>query len=104
MGRVFGGVRWGCRVAVFVLGLVLFVAAVPVFAQLPTATILGTVRDASGAVVPGAMVTALNVETGISRSTLTNETGAYRLAALPVGQYDLRVELPGFKATTQKGL
>jgi hypothetical protein len=49
-------------------------------------------------------VTAQNVETGTSRSTLTDETGAYRLAALPVGHYDLRVELPGFKATTQKGL
>ena len=67
MGGEFGGVRWGCRVAVFVLGLVLFVAAVPVFAQLPTGTILGTVKDASGALVPGAMVTAQNVETGTSR-------------------------------------
>src|SRR5436309_11641358 len=104
MGTVFGGVRWGCRVAVFVLGLVLFVAAVPVFAQLPTGTILGTVKDASGALVPGATVTAQNVETGTSRSTLTNETGAYRLAALPVGHYDLRVELSGVKATTQRGL
>src|SRR5438128_11221786 len=104
MGRVFGGVRWGCRVAVFVLGLVLFVAAVPVFAQLPTGTILGTVKDASGALVPGATVTAQNVETGTTRSTLTDETGGYRLAALPVGPYDLRVELAGFKSTPQKGL
>src|SRR3989442_10921839 len=104
MGGVFGRVRWGCRVAMFVGVLVLFVAAVPVVAQLPTGTILGTVKDASGALVPGAMVTAQNVEMGTSRSTLTNETGAYRLAALPVGHYDLRVELSGFKATTQKGL
>src|SRR5437016_10777309 len=104
MGGVLGNLRRGRRVAVFVLGLVLFVAAVPVFAQLPTGTILGTVKDASGALVPGAMVTAQNVETGTSRSTLTNETGAYRLAALPVGHYDLRVELSGFKATTQRGL
>src|SRR5437773_5210151 len=104
MGGEFGGVRWGCRVAVFVLGLVLFVAAVPVFAQLPTGTILGTVKDASGALVPGAMVTAQNVETGTSRSISTDETGGYRLAALPVGHYDLRVELSGVKATTQKGL
>jgi len=84
--------------------LVLFVAAVPAFAQLPTGTILGTVKDASGALIPGAAVTAQNLETGASRSTLTNETGAYRLAALPVGHYDLRVELSGFKATTQRGL
>src|SRR3989454_12325774 len=102
MGGVLGGVRSGCRVAVFVLGLVLFLA-VPVFAQLPTGTILGTVKDASGALVPGATVTAQNVETGTVRSILTDETGAYRLAALPVGHYDLRVELAGFKSTTQKG-
>ncbi len=104
MSGEFRGVRWDCRVAVFVLGLVLFVAAVPVFAQLPTGTILGTVKDASGALVPGATVTAQNVETGTTRSTLTDETGGYRLAALPVGSYDLRVELAGFKSTTQKGL
>src|SRR5712691_10827124 len=99
-----GSVRWGCRVAVFVLGLVLFVAAVPVFAQLPTGTILGTVKDPSGAVVPRATVTAQNVETGTSRSISTDETGAYRLAALPVGHYDLRIESSGFRPTTQKGL
>jgi outer membrane receptor protein involved in Fe transport len=104
MSGVCARVRRGSRLAVFAGAVVLFVAAVPVFAQLPTGTILGTVRDTSGALVPGAMVTALNLETGISRSTSTNETGGYRLAALPVGQYDLRVELLGFKATTQKGL
>src|SRR5437773_10486903 len=100
MGTVSGGVRWGCRVAVFVLGLVLFVAAVPVFAQLPTGTILGTVKDASGALVPGAMVTAQNVETGTSRSISTDETGGVRFAVAPVRHYDLRVELSRVKANT----
>src|SRR5258708_6155536 len=104
MSGEFGGVRWGCRLAVFVLGLVLFVAAVPVFAQLPTGTILGTVKDPSGAVIPRATVTAQNVDTGTSRSISSDESGAYRLAALPVGHYDLRVEASGFKLTTQKGL
>src|SRR5881296_1280741 len=103
MGGVFGHVRWGYRVGLFAMVLVVLVAAIPGFAQLPTGTILGTVKDASGALVPGAAVTAQNLETGTSRSTLTNETGAYRLAALPVGRYDLRVELAGFKATTQRG-
>ena len=104
MSRVFGGARWGSRIAVFALGLLVSVVAVPVFAQLPTATILGTVKDSSGALVPGASVTARNSETGASRSISTDETGAYRLAALPVGHYDLRVESSGFKPTTQKGL
>src|SRR5438093_10538671 len=90
MGGVFGHVRWGCRVGLLAMVLVLFVAALPAFAQLPTGPILGTVKDASGALVPGAAGTAQNLETGASRSSLTNETGAYRLAALPVGHYDLR--------------
>ncbi|PYU27069.1 MAG: hypothetical protein DMG30_00275 [Acidobacteria bacterium] len=104
MSRVFGGARWGSRIAVFALGLLVSVVAVPVFAQLPTATILGTVKDSSDALVPGASVTAQNSETGASRSISTDETGAYRLAALPVGHYDMRVESSGFKPTTQKGL
>jgi len=98
----------GSKLCVVILGIVTalvpFLAAAPGFAQLPTGTILGTVRDTSGALVPGATVTAQNVETGTSRTVLTNETGAYRLAALPVGHYDLRVELTGFKSTTQRGL
>src|SRR5438270_8329948 len=94
-----------CIVIISVLtALVPFVAGASGFAQLPTGTILGTVKDASGALVPGAAVTAQNVETGTSRSTSTDETGAFRLTALPVGHYDLRVESSGFKPTTQKGL
>src|SRR5262245_18426985 len=104
MSREFVAVRSGCRVVVFIIGLVLSVASVAVFAHLPTGTLLGTVKDASGALVPGAMITAQNIETGTSRIVLTDETGAYRLAALPVGHYDLRVELTGFKSATQKGL
>jgi len=104
MSGDFGADRWGCRVALFVLGLVLFVAAVPVFAQLPTGTILGTVKDPSGAVVPRANITVQNAETGRSRSILTDETGDYRLSAMPAGHYDLKVEASGFRPTTQKGL
>src|SRR5262249_21937841 len=95
-GGLEGGWWWmhrGCRIAVYVLALVLF-AAVPVFAQLPTATILGSVKDPSGALVTTALVTVQNVDTGTSRSIPTDETGAYRLAALPVGHYDLKVEAP----------
>src|SRR5882672_1161771 len=99
MSGDFGADRWGCRVGLFVLGLVLLVAAVPVFAQLPTGTILGTVKDPSGAVVPRANITAQNAETGRSRSISTDETGDYRFAALPAGHYDLKVEASGFRPT-----
>jgi hypothetical protein len=104
MSGEFSEVRKYYRLAVFVFAAVLFVTGVPMLAQLPTGTILGTVKDPSNAVVAGATITAQSVETGTSRSASTDETGTYRLAALPVGHYDLRVEQPGFKPIAQKGL
>src|SRR5258708_37678218 len=101
MSGAFGSGRWGCRAALPAVGLILF-AAVPVLAQLPPGTILGTVKDPSGAVVPRASIVARNADTGTSRSISTDEAGVYRLAALPVGHYDLRGEAPGFKPTVQK--
>ena len=50
-----------------------------------TAQITGTVKDASGAVLPGVEVTATQTETGIARSTVSNETGVYVLPNLPLG-------------------
>ena len=67
-------------------------------AQLPTATILGVVRDASGAVVPGATLTARQVETGQTRTAVSSGDGSYRFSALPVGSYEVRVEQSGFQA------
>src|SRR5262249_48018509 len=74
------------------------------FAQLPTATILGVVRDSTGAVVPEASVTASNVETGQTRTVVTSGDGSYRIPALPVGSYEVRVERVGFQVQVQKGL
>src|SRR5919198_767735 len=73
-------------------------------AQQNTGTILGVVKDSSGAVIPGASVTILNEETNLTRMVLTGENGAYRAPALPVGRYTLRVELPGFRTQAQRGL
>src|SRR5437867_1491382 len=58
---------------------------------------LGTVTDSSGAVVPGATVTIVNKETGVSRTTTTNERGDYLADKLLPGVYELQVALPGFK-------
>jgi len=58
---------------------------------------LGTVTDLSGAVVPGASVTAVNRDTNIARTTVTNERGDYVVDKLIPGVYDLRAELSGFK-------
>ncbi|OFV92709.1 MAG: hypothetical protein A3H28_09965 [Acidobacteria bacterium RIFCSPLOWO2_02_FULL_61_28] len=73
-------------------------------AQLPTATILGVVRDASGAVVPGATLTARQVETGQTRTAVSSGDGSYRFSALPVGSYEVRVEQSGFQAAVRSGL
>jgi hypothetical protein len=81
----------------FLAFLLLTTAAV--WAQ-TTATIVGTVMDSSGAVVPNATVTATHSETGIKRQTVSNASGVYVLPGLPVGTYAVTAELAGFKRTT----
>src|SRR6516225_3552144 len=69
-----------------------------------TAQVSGTVKDQSGAVLPGVEVTATQTETGIARMTVTNETGSYSLPNLPLGPYRLEAMLPGFRAFVQTGI
>src|SRR5215475_12254621 len=69
-----------------------------------TAQISGTVSDQSGAVLPGAEITATQTETGIVRNTVSNETGSYVLPNLPLGSYRLEVSLPGFRKFAQSGI
>src|SRR5437870_733734 len=69
-----------------------------------TSQINGTVQDASGAVLPGAEITATQTDTGAVRMTVSNETGSYVLPGLPVGPYKLEVSLPGFRTFVQSGI
>jgi len=69
-----------------------------------TAQIHGNVTDVSGAVLPGVEVTAIHTTTGLSRNVVTNETGTYVLANLPIGPYRLEVGLPGFRSFSQTGI
>jgi hypothetical protein len=62
-----------------------------------TATVQGTVTDQKGSVIPGAKVTARNQATGIERSSQTDSDGNYQIAALPVGNYTIEVQVQGFK-------
>jgi hypothetical protein len=73
-------------------------------AQQISGSIRGRVVDASGAVVSGAKVSAVQSETGLQRSTATDSQGLYVLVALPVGQYTLRAEAAGFKEYVQEGI
>lgn len=69
-------------------------------AQTINGNIVGTVTDEQGAAVPGATVTATNVETGAQRNATTNEEGLYRIAGLPVGSYSVKIDKSGFSAVT----
>jgi outer membrane receptor protein involved in Fe transport len=71
----------------------------PAYAQ--NAQVTGSVKDASGAVIPGVMVTARNAETGLMRVSVTDEQGSYRLPSLPPGPYSVSAELPGFSTETR---
>jgi hypothetical protein len=66
--------------------------------------ISGTVTDSSGAAAPHAQVSALNMATGVRTAATTDTQGFYSLASLPVGQYDVLVELAGFKPYRRTGV
>src|SRR5437016_473309 len=78
--------------------------SVVLLGQSDRGTITGTITDPASAVVPGAKVSVKNAETGAVGATVTTPTGNYTLVSLPAGIYELTVEAPGFKRTTQTGL
>jgi len=81
-----------------ILGLCMLIScASSLTAQVTTAEIVGTVTDASGAIVPGAQVTLKNLGTGIVRSMATNASGNYAFTLLPIATYSLNIEMSGFK-------
>ena len=71
-----------------------------VFAQTASSTLVGTVVDGTGAIVPGATVTATHIATTTIRNGTSNEAGLFRLQALAPGEYSVVVELAGFKSVT----
>lgn len=94
---------WSCfqvlnarRLALTFLLLVLAVPAA--FAQSTFGVILGTVRDASGAVVVGAQVSLLNTGTTVARTAVTDEQGNYAFRNIDVGAYKVTINAPGFRA------
>jgi hypothetical protein len=87
-----------------VLALTLTLAAYPSFAQQTTGTIAGRVTDAQGMAVPGATLTATNAATGLVRADVSDDQGLYRLAALPVGVYDVIADLSGFTRLERKAV
>ena len=83
------------RIILFVL-LALSYSVSSAFAQFDTATVLGTVRDNTGGVVPGATVTLTGLDTGISSTRVTDENGNFEFTTVRIGRYKVTAELTGF--------
>jgi outer membrane receptor protein involved in Fe transport len=73
-------------------------------AQAANGNIEGSVRDSTNAPLPGVTVTVTNMDTGLTRTSLTNDEGVYRAVLLPLGRYRVKAELQGFKTFEQQGL
>ncbi|MBI4442086.1 MAG: TonB-dependent receptor [Acidobacteria bacterium] len=88
-----------CVVAFFLL-----LMAPQGWTQLTTASLAGTVKDGSGAVVPGAVITVRNVETGIVRTVESSAAGLYSVSNLPPGNYEIQTQMTGFQSEVRRGI
>jgi Carboxypeptidase regulatory-like domain len=82
----------------------LLIPGAPVMAQSSTADVQGTVKDSSGAVIPGATVRLTNTGTGAVYNATSDEHGDFHLTALSIGTYDVRCEKAGFQAVVEQGI
>jgi len=87
----------------FAHSILLLLCASSVSAQV-SAVLSGTVTDQTGGVVAGATVTAKNIDTGATRSTVTDDAGRYQVFALSVGRYEVRVKKSGFAEEVRTGI
>src|SRR5712691_7520515 len=84
--------------------LLFVMCSVSLFGQAQSGTIVGTVSDQGGAVVPGATVTLTNEATQFVRNTVTNASGQYVATSFPTGRITLKVEHPGFQRLVRSGV
>ncbi len=88
------------RIALASLALAVCLMPQPAAAQAVSGTILGTVRDGTGAAIPGASVTVTNAATGLTRTVISSSVGEYSAPQVPTGNYTVTAELTGFKTMT----
>ena len=86
-------------ISIFTAGLLLLVGT-PLWAQRTTADVLGTVTDASGAVLPDVKITVHNLDTAADYTAVTEKSGDYLVTLLPVGRYSIKAVASGFKTWT----
>jgi len=82
----------------------LLLSAVCLFAQSDRGTITGTVSDPAGALIPNAKIVATSTATGVQFNTESTATGNFTIPSMPAGNYDLSVEVAGFRRYTQTGI
>jgi carboxypeptidase family protein len=88
-----------------VVGIIqLLVPTTAIAAQQLYGSLVGNVVDSTGAVLPGATVTATQLETNLTREVVTNTTGAYSIANIPSGTYQVVVTVPGFQHFIAKNI
>jgi hypothetical protein len=88
----------------FLIFVFLIGTAATSLAQVDTASVVGTVRDASGAVLAGATATATNVDTGIQTTVKTGEDGNYVITPLKIGRYTVSAEATGFRKEVRENI
>ena len=84
--------------------LVLLATITPAVAQITTATISGTIKDETGGVLPGVDVVVRNLETGLTRNTVSDSQGYFAVPGLAPGRYEARASLQGFATGVQSGI
>jgi carboxypeptidase family protein/TonB-dependent receptor-like protein len=85
-----------------IVAFVVLASASPTFAQITSATISGTAKDQTQAVLPGVDVAVRNVDTGVTRTTVTDGKGYFTITGLPPGTYETRASLPGFGTAVER--
>ena len=95
--RGLGGLKLSWLTAVFCWVTVMGLSSSPLYAQNVAATIQGTITDGTGAVIPAATVTVINLETNIQRRVTSNAVGFYAVTNLPPGRYRVEMAVAGFQ-------
>jgi len=96
--------HWQGRLATLVFATILGIYTIPAAAQVLYGTILGTVEDATGAVVPNAKVRVTERATGFTRDATSDVSGNYSVLSIPLGSYSVKVAANGFKTLTRSGV
>jgi hypothetical protein len=99
-----GWIPYCCDTLAFLTLLAAIVWSTPAMAQLTTARLSGIVADKSGLAVAGADVSVREVQTGYKQAVKAGASGEYLFPSLPVGNYELSVDMPGFSSYLQKGI